>query len=281
MDRRARSLRAAATLAAFATLSLPIALVDPSLANKPATAPASKVPAQVIHQGFQSPVGMAFGPDGSLYVANWGGCTVERIDASGRRSVFAGDLASPSGLAIDKDGNVYVALFNASQIVRIDASGLRSVFASGLGTPVGIAFDAAGSLVIANRGSGEIVAITPNGTKEVLARGLPTPTGVAPEPDGGYVIANYDAGISRLARDGTVTQITHDFARPAAGIAVNKSGRVFAVDYGGAAIREVLREGRSIVIAEGITSPVGLVLDQDGTLLVGAWGDGNVWRIAP
>src|SRR5262249_39776991 len=39
--------------------------------------------------------------------------------------------------------------------------------------------------------------------------------------------------------------------------------------------REVLPEGRSVVVAEGIRSPVGVVLDRDGTLLLGAWGDGN------
>lgn len=279
MSGRNRWLRAVAAVAVATAVKLPIILVD--LATRPTPAIANAMPAKVIHRGFHSPVGMAFGPDGSLYVANWGGGGVDRIAADGRRSVFASDLASPSGLAIDKDGNVYVALFSAGQIVRIDTSGLRSVFASGLGTPVGIAFDARGRLIVANRDRGEIVAVTSDGTKEPLVRGLPAPAGVAVTPDGGYVLANYGGGISRLGRDGIVTEIAHDFARPAAGIVVNKAGRVFAVDYGGATIREVLPEGRSIVIAEGITSPVGLVLDQDGTLLVGAWGDGNIWRIAP
>ena len=72
---------------------------------------------------------------------------------------------------------------------------------------------------------------------------------------------------------------TRDFANPAAGIVVNGAGRVFAVDHGSTVIREVLPEGRSVVVAEGIRSPVGLALDRDGTLLVSAWGDGNVWRV--
>jgi hypothetical protein len=66
MNKRAPSLRTAATLAAITTLSLPVVLVDPSLASKPATTTANKTPAQVVHQSFQSPAGTGFGSDGSL-----------------------------------------------------------------------------------------------------------------------------------------------------------------------------------------------------------------------
>jgi len=239
---------------------------------------AAQSSAEVAYSGFRGPVGMAFAPDGSLLVANWSGGTVDRIAPDATRSVVTDELPSPSGLAIDKAGNIYVALFGANQVVRIDTTGRRSVFVSGLGTPVGMAF-AGDNLVIANRGSGEIVSVAPDGSKRVLARGLPSPAGVAPAPDGSLYVANYGGGIARLAPDGKVTEITRDFANPAAGIVVNEAGRVFAVDSGSTVIREVLPEGRSVVVAEGIRSPVGLVLDRDGTLLVGAWGDGSVWRV--
>jgi sugar lactone lactonase YvrE len=55
---------------------------------------------------------------------------------------------------------------------------------------------------------------------------------------------------------------------------------VFVVDYGGTTIHEVLSDGRTTPIADGLSSPVGLVVTPDGAnLLAATWGDGAIHRI--
>jgi len=96
---------------------------------------------------------LAFGPDGSLYVA---GPTVtsfdsiSRIDREGRVDVFYKGLGRPQGLAFDRDGNLYVAaaLRGRRGIVRITPDGSDArIIVAGVNL-VGLAFSAAGEMVV-------------------------------------------------------------------------------------------------------------------------------------
>lgn len=67
--------------------------------------PAAEVrEARAEHTGFPSPTGLAFGPDGAMYVSNWSAGTVERIGPDGERSTRVDALDAPSGLAVDEAG---------------------------------------------------------------------------------------------------------------------------------------------------------------------------------
>lgn len=55
---------------------------------------------------------------------------------------------------------------------------------------------------------------------------------------------------------------------------------MFVVDYGGTTVREILPDGQSQVVADGLRSPVGLVVaPNEASLLTAAWGDGAIYRI--
>ncbi len=70
-----------------------------------------------------------------------------------------------------------------------------------------------------------------------------------------------------------------DLRTPAGG-AQTQDGRVFVVGYGDATVCEALISGGSRDLAEGLSSPVGLVLVPDGSVLLTAdWGNGAVLRI--
>ncbi|MHC4992023.1 MAG: hypothetical protein ACYTGC_13705, partial [Planctomycetota bacterium] len=94
--------------------------------------------------------GLAFGPDGHLYVASSNSSSILRYD--GRTGDFvdafvpagSGGLGFPVGLAFGPDGNLYVASFSNSRILRYDGTTgafqgmLTNLAALGLSGPLGL-----------------------------------------------------------------------------------------------------------------------------------------------
>lgn len=241
--------------------------------------PARAATPERLWDGFRSPVGMGFDTAGNLYVAEWSAGLVSRVAPDGSRSIFADGLSGPSGLAVGPDGMIYVASYSSDLVWRFTPDGQRSTHITGLATPAGLSFDRDGRLMIANRRTNEILAVQ-NGNLVPVIDGLRTPVGVVQTPDGGYVVSNIGGGVTVLRPDGTRIEAGQDFATPGPGIAQTKDGRVFVVDYGSTTVREILIRGGSRVLADGFSSPVGLVLAPDGrALLTADWGNGAVWRI--
>ena len=120
---------------------------------------------------LESPEGVAIGPDGTVYVSDYLGNRVFRLEPGGKLVSIAGggagfdgpatksNLFSPAGLAVDRDGNLYVADNLGESIRRIDRQGMITTFAApaqtgafviGLGGPIGLALDSAGVLYMSN-----------------------------------------------------------------------------------------------------------------------------------
>lgn len=230
--------------------------------------------------GFAAPVGMAFDAAGNLYVAEWSAGRISRVAPDGGRTVFA-EVPSPSGLAIAPDGVVHVASYSGDAVYRVAPGSAPVAWVRGLGTPAGLAFDRAGRLLIANRRSNEILAAAADGSVAPLFGGFATPVGVVQTGDGGYVVSSIAGGVTVIAPDGTRVEAGAGFASPGVGLVRAGGDRVFAVDYGGTTVREILPSGGNRIVADGLRSPVGLAASPDGTsLLVATWGDGAIYRIA-
>jgi len=96
---------------------------------------------------------LAFGPDGSLFVAGPTTSSFEaihRIDTHGQVSVFYRGLGRPQGLAFDADGNLYCAasLKGKRGIVRFAPDGTPSLAISGHNL-VGLAFAPGNAVILA------------------------------------------------------------------------------------------------------------------------------------
>lgn len=80
----------------------------------------------LIHDEFTSggllvgPGGLAYAPDGALYVANNVGNTIVRIEPDGAISTFSDSplIQTPGGVAIDGAGNLFCAMYASDRIVR-------------------------------------------------------------------------------------------------------------------------------------------------------------------
>ncbi len=240
---------------------------------------ASAAALQPLWEGVSSPVGMDFDAGGNLYVAEWGAGRISCFAPDGSRTTFAEGLSGPSGLAIAPNGAIFVASYSSDLIWRFTPDGVRSTYATGLATPAGLSFDRAGRLMVANRRTNEILAVENGGLTSVIGD-LNTPVGAVQTPDGGFVVSNIGGGVTILRPDGARIEAGGEFNTPGPGITMTQAGCVFVVDYGGTTVREILMDGNSKAIADGFSSPVGLVVTPDqSALLTATWGERAVFRI--
>jgi sugar lactone lactonase YvrE len=168
------------------------------------------------------PVGVVFGPDNVLYVAD------DELDQQGIYKVAADGTATllaslsslraePQGMAFDSHGTLYVSDSSAGAILKVAPDGTVSTWlttALDISLPEGLVFDPAGNLVIANAGFGNILKAAPDGTVSIFVPasvGLSAPQGVAFDGNGTLYVANspggtLPVGILAVTPDGKVEQ---------------------------------------------------------------------------
>ncbi|GHU83901.1 hypothetical protein FACS189468_9440 [Spirochaetia bacterium] len=229
------------------------------------------------YTGFRSPTGIAVDPEGNLYVSNWSGGSVSKLDTKGNHTIFALNMGSPAGLAFDNDGNLYVADYSQDVIYRIAQNKNKVIFARGLHTPTGISFNKNGELLVANRSSNEIVKVNASGRVELVAKGMRTPVGVVEDLDGNLYVTNYGGSIIKVFADGTVRPFSNDFGRPGVGIDISSQNEIFATDNGDGCVRLLLPNGSTRIVVDGISGCVALLI-HGNTLYVGSWGTGSVYE---
>ena len=142
---------------------------------------------QATASGTVYPVGLALDAGGKLYIAEYYGCRVRKVDADGVITTVAGNgtcatgsdgtasgstLNYPWGLRVGPDGALYVSEYGAGRIRRIDlAADTISTVAgsSGINGPLHVDFDADGNLYVAAFNGHVVHRITPAGVASVVA----------------------------------------------------------------------------------------------------------------
>ena len=145
---------------------------------------------------FNKPTGLAIDSTGTIYVSEFGGNKIRKIDSSGNVSTLAGSgitgstdgqgsaatFNKPTGLAIDSTGNIYVSEFEGNKIRLIDSSGNVNTLAGkgvegssdGIGTsssfknPSGVVLDSVGNIYVTDSGNNKIRKIVIPGRDERL-----------------------------------------------------------------------------------------------------------------
>jgi sugar lactone lactonase YvrE len=216
------------------------------------------------------PFGLAFGPEGDLYISDVDDDTVHKVDrrgvitrvaGSGERG-FSGDgssatqagLNNPSGLALDREGNLYVADMFNNRVRRVDRAGIITTVAgngaalysgdggpaslAGLSSPWGIATDLTGNLYITDAGNNRVRKVDRSGVISTVA-------------------GNGAEGFS--GDGGAATLASLDYP---AGVALDAEGDIYIADTSNLRVRRVDSSGVITTVA--------------GNGLIGFSGDGGL-----
>ncbi len=220
--------------------------------------------------GLLTPEGLAFGPNGNLYVANKDD-GVDQVTPAGHVIPMADGSAfdDPIGIAVDLSGNVYVSNSGNGTVDKITPAGVISLYATGFNSPAGLALDDLGNLYVVNNsqstnGGGTVVKVTPEGATSILASGFSLPDGLAFDVAGDLFVASGEntGVVSEMTPTGTVSTFV-------SGTDISEAG---SLTFDGAGNLYVANENDNVV--EKVTQTVAVPFTPGGSAVSGVDYDG-------
>jgi sugar lactone lactonase YvrE len=181
--------------------------------------------------GIMNPTGLAFNPDGDLFVTSRAEGNVYRVDAAGEFAVYAEGMGVATGAAFDAEGNLFVG-DRSGTIFKINPQ--RQIFVHATLEPsvsaYHVAVNASGTLFVTapSLSSNEAIwAIEPNGDTREWYRGLGRPQGLAVSREGDIYLAACLHGRHGIVRVTTKSEATLVLAGSnLAGVAFSPLGTV-------------------------------------------------------
>jgi sugar lactone lactonase YvrE len=200
--------------------------------------------------------------------------TIYRIEPDGFIDELPDPILNPTGIAFGPDGNMYVTNRAEGEVYVVSPSGINPVYANGLGIATGVAFDAEGVMFIGDRSGTiyrvpefgvvkEFATLEPSVAAYHLAFG----------PDGRlYVsapgLASHDA-IYAISKKGKVEKFSVGFGRPQ-GLAFDREGNLYiaACHQGRRGIFRIAPDGLQVEHIVAGMNIVGLCFTRDGRMIV-------------
>ncbi|MCI0488336.1 MAG: gluconolaconase [Blastocatellia bacterium] len=199
--------------------------------------------------------------------------SVYKITPIGESEPFLTDVVNPTGMAFNPDGEMFVTSRYDGSVYRVTPFKEAEVFARNLGIATGIAFDTEGRMFVGDRSGtiymvndiGEGVpfaAIEPSMAAFHMAFGPDDYMYVT-----GPTLSSFDS-ILRISRDGVVTRFFTGLGRPQ-GLAFDRAGNLYvaASRRGHRGIIKITPDAEDEMVVAGVAM-VGLCFDDHGNMIV-------------
>jgi sugar lactone lactonase YvrE len=254
--------------------------------------------------------------------------------ASPTAQVLLQNQPAPDDLVFDNAGRLLFSDINTGFVSALNADGSVERIAGGMSAPEGIVVQADGRILVGEQGRNRVVAIDPQTHAVTAWHVFPNRTGrdgidgigpilpskdsqgnLLPTADNVIVPDSPNGVVWRVSSDGkTATQIASGMVRPV-GAAVDRVGRIFVADEGGAlwaltpakvrfatlstpddvlvgrgghifvntlgdnAIHELDSQGHQVGVITGIQQPQGIALDDADNLYYTEFNTGRIDRV--
>lgn len=182
----------------------------------------------VISTGLNQAINVVEGPDGKLYIAEYGGGQITRVDKDGQnKEVFASGLNQPIGIAFDSAGNLYVAQHAGAKVEKITPGGVKTEVKSGTGILTGISIDSHDKIYVVEYGTGKILKMNLDGT--------------------GFVEFKTGLGSNSII-----------------GMTIDSSDNLYIADRSGGKIKKIDSSANVTDFISGLSTPTWVTLGEDG-----------------
>ena len=226
---------------------------------------AQEVVVSTMTDEFPGSGGVTIGPDGLIYIGNYGdalpnanGTQVWRMDLEGNLEVFAIGLQGASGNDFDSQGNLFQSNIAGGFISKITPDGMASTFvSSGITGPVGIIIDEEDNLFVCNCSNNSIRKVTPQGASTLFLANpvLSCPNGITRDYQGNLYVANFNNGnIVKITPEGMASIFANIPGNNNGHITYSPSDTVLYVNsHGSSRVYRLSMEGeRELVAGSGI-----------------------------
>lgn len=229
--------------------------------------------------------GVAFGPDGRLWVAQYLAGMISAVDpASGDVEPIVppgGPLESPDDLAFGADGSMYVADLVPGRVWRRAPDGEWSVIADEVAAVNGITCVGDRLFVNEMRPDGRLLELFPDGREPaVLTGGLALGNAMQEGPDGRLYYPHMLTGqVWRISKDGGTPELVADQLPQPVAVRFDLAGQMYVLSCGprGLVTRvDLPGSGRRSVRDTGIPGLDNAAFDAENRMYVSGFADGGV-----
>ncbi|MEU3710997.1 SMP-30/gluconolactonase/LRE family protein [Streptomyces catenulae] len=234
--------------------------------------------------------GVAFGPDGRLYVAQFLAGQISAVDpATGDVEVVVpmdGPVQSPDDLAFGADGSMYIADLVPGRVWRRTPRGEFTLVSDEVAVVNGITCVGDRLFVNEMRMNGRLLELFPDGgAPRVLTEGLALGNAMQLGPDGHLYYPHMVTGqVWRIAPDGGVPERVAEEVHEPVAVRFDRGGVLSVLSRGveGIVTRIDLHgTGRRTVVASGLAGLDNAAFDAENRMFVSSYASGGVTELHP